>query len=1214
MYRVYPFFALVLWFALVACQLQPTPTPPRPTLTPAASPTSPPLPTPTPTEPPVSIPIVVHLADEINPNEVSQEATLIWYFNQPMNEKSTLTPVRFTPPLAGTFTWSAEGMVLTFTPAGVLPAGKQITATLSRQLTTWDGQQMATTATLEWVLQVKNQPLPLVKIVSRPSSTHRSAPFTVAFNYPLDEVSVLSAVELTPDVEGSWRWEAITKQLTFTPSTVWPSATPFTITFSTPLVNVEGETVGLPAVVTIAPLTALTAVAPQSQTTSMPQAIIVTFDQPLSSLVLTNSLQIDPPLLGTLTVLGNQLVYTITENMPYNTPYVVTLQPTITTAEGKPALPSVYSWSFTTPVFQLETPFGQGEKWQVITAVGPRHFEFVTNRPQVTEVQFKAYQYPIQQFVAQTPFSNTISGYPFYYTLYFFDNTPSQARQYFPTAGLPLAHQWSISTTTTYTKPYQYEVWNEGIQVIEPFTGFPQQTSLPADLPAGVYVLEMSISGVETPPAQLLLFVTNYKVLAKQGIFHLWLWASDSSNQPASALPVQIYNQSGVSFAQGVTDEQGMFEIPVPLTGDEPAYALVGRGEDVVIVPLGYIYERNQVQEDPQGYFVRLLVKLDFNRFQYQPGDAFYYQAWVREEVNGQIQLPPAGLTMTLTDKLDTPRLLNEFGTVTGQVAPTITFEAGYEMLVLGSDGYKDGYDVTFFYLQPPAQPYTLTVTPSQLRPVVGQTITLTFQAFDAAAQPLSQTKVKACLSPTPPEILWDIVYEGTLSDPLAEKSCYEGVTSAAGQWELELPVEANETNFSDEFIHPQLTFSRWLVEASLQLTPTTPITIYSGFSAYNSAEWLSLEPPITVVPVQQPFTPSITLLNLQNEPVPGRVLQASLWQFAGEEATPKLVFEQESVTNSQGQLVMPLTITTAGHYTLTVTGEDSWGNLFTAEQIIFAPGTAAVDTPTFAPLEMTAIKNRYQIGDVVQLFVETAYSGPAVLTLEREQVERAILVELNAPFTILELPLEPADFPNIRVSLTHWATQDTTLRPPHYYSLNNFYPVSTSFYLTVIDPQKLLDVTLTPDKPTYAPGELATITIQVSDQQGQPAAAEVSLTLTDELSYVLYPQFKRSLYNTFYGGRVVSVNTTHTHLFQRLLVTYGRVCCHPYSPDVRYGYPAYFEDNEIWLPNLRTDEKGQITVQVTMPNSTGNWRLTGRAITQTTQVGQTTVAISTQP
>lgn len=1002
--------------------------------------------------------------------------------------------------------------------------------------------------------------------------------------------------------------------------TVTPAASPTFPSFSAlPTATPEPTHPTIPTTVTEANklLTVYPPPTSKLQTTQlqpMPQGIIATFSEPLASDITSPILTIDPPISGTLAIIDNQLFYTFTHFLVYEEEYKVTISSNLKTAAGQPAMPYPKVWVFTTPNFSPEASFGDVAGWQVITAVGPRHFEFVTNRPQVTEVQFKAYQYPIQQFVAQTPFSRTISNYPFYYTLYFFDHTPSQAHQYFPTAGLPLTYQWSISTTTIYTQPYQYEALEPGLTVQEPFTGFPQQTTLPADLPAGVYVLEMSISGVETPPAQLLLFVTNYKVLAKQGIFHLWLWASDSSNQPASALPVQIYNQSGVSFAQGVTDEQGMFEIPVSLTGDEPAYALVGRGEDVVIVPLGYGYERNQVQEDPQGYFVRLLVKLDFNRFQYQPGDAFYYQAWVREEVNGQIQLPPAGLTMTLTDKLDTPRLLNEFGTVTGQVAPTITFEAGYELLVLGSDGYKDGYDVTFFYLQPPAQPYTLTVTPSQLRPVVGQTITLTFQAFGAAAQPLPQTKVKTCLSPTPPEILWDIVYEGTLSDPLAQKSCYEGVTSAAGQWQLELPVLTNETNFQDSFIHPELTFSRWLVEASLQLTQTTPVTTHTGFSAYNSAEWLRLEPQISVVPIQQPFTPSITLLNLHNEPVPGRVLQASLWQFAGEEATPKLVFEQESLTNSQGQLFVPLTITTAGHYTLTVTGEDSWGNRFTAEQTIFTPGKAAVDNHTFAPLQMTAIDTRYHIGDVMQLFVETAYSGPAVLTIEREQVERALLVQLTAPFTILELPLEPADFPNIRVSLTHWATQDTTLRPPQYYSLNNFYPVSTSLYVTVIDPQKLLNVTLTADKPTYAPGEVATIAIQVTDPQGQPAAAEVSLNLTDELSYLLYPQFKRSLYSTFYGGRAISVNTTHTHLFQWLLVTDGYICCHPYSPDVRYGYPAYFEDNEIWLPNLRTDEKGQITVPITMPTTAGNWRLTGRAITQTTQVGESTVALSTQP
>src|SRR5690606_16932908 len=60
-------------------------------------------------------------------------------------------------------------------------------------------------------------------------------------------------------------------------------------------------------------------------------------------------------------------------------------------------------------------------------------------------------------------------------------------------------------------------------------------------------------------------------------------------------------------------------------------------------------------------------------------------------------------------------------------------------------------------------------------------------------------------------------------------------------------------------------------------------------------------------------------------------------------------------------------------------------------------------------------------------------------------------------------------------------------------------------------------------------------------------------------------------------------------------------------------GPRADFPDTAAWFPALHTDFNGEVKVTVTLPDSLTSWRLTAKATTADTQVGEATANVLTQ-
>ncbi|MBX3059536.1 MAG: hypothetical protein KF770_24055, partial [Anaerolineae bacterium] len=223
----------------------------------------------------------------------------------------------------------------------------------------------------------------------------------------------------------------------------------------------------------------------------------------------------------------------------------------------------------------------------------------------------------------------------------------------------------------------------------------------------------------------------------------------------------------------------------------------------------------------------------------------------------------------------------------------------------------------------------------------------------------------------------------------------------------------------------------------------------------------------------------------------------------------------------------------------------------------------------------------------------------------------REQLINLTAPLTLVDLLIEETDVPNIYVAVNVWQPLDTTLQEYTSTSQPDGRLLTTYHNISVPATTKRLNVTITPDRAQYAPREEATFTVRVTNYQDEPVSAEVSLALVDEAIFALSPELSGPMYDAFYYERSRLVNTYNSLRPTRELWGGGMG-----GGGGDGGFPggprADFPDTAAWFPVLYTDFNGEVKVTITLPDNLTTWRLTAKATTADTQVGEAINTITT--
>src|SRR5690606_7218767 len=146
------------------------------------------------------------------------------------------------------------------------------------------------------------------------------------------------------------------------------------------------------------------------------------------------------------------------------------------------------------------------------------------------------------------------------------------------------------------------------------------------------------------------------------------------------------------------------------------------------------------------------------------------------------------------------------------------------------------------------------------------------------------------------------------------------------------------------------------------------------------------------------------------------------------------------------------------------------------------------------------------------------------------------------------------------------------------------------------VDPgEKQLNIALTTTTPVnaagvYEPGQTVEYQVKVTDHNGDPVQAELSLALIDKAVLTLAPEPVGQLIEAFWHARALDVRTASglTLALERI----NRALDEKKGGgggDGAAGLDSVrrnFADTVLWLPELVTDANGEATAEATLPRS----------------------------
>ncbi|MBC7910029.1 MAG: hypothetical protein H7Y30_05985, partial [Pyrinomonadaceae bacterium] len=259
-----------------------------------------------------------------------------------------------------------------------------------------------------------------------------------------------------------------------------------------------------------------------------------------------------------------------------------------------------------------------------------------------------------------------------------------------------------------------------------------------------------------------------------------------------------------------------------------------------------------------------------------------------------------------------------------------------------------------------------------------------------------------------------------------------------------------------------------------------------------------------------------------------------------------------------------------------------------------------------YGSIKLIPDKKSYRPGETAHVLAMLKTDNAHLLvTTELMSVMTARQITAKGRAVIIDVPIEARYAPNVFLSVS-------------YVEKNELYTESQMLVVPARD--RLLDLSIIPDKKEYRPRDTASYTILARNADGTPASgAEVSLGVVDESIYSIRPESAGNIRREFYGRRYHQVETNLSLSF-RFTGFSGNV---PVSIAKRTNKPNYqladfkneaplvdpttrrdFKDTAFWQPDAITGADGKATIKVKMPDNLTTWRATARAVTADTRVG----------
>ena len=777
--------------------------------------------------------------------------------------------------------------------------------------------------------------------------------------------------------------------------------------------------------------------------------------------------------------------------------------------------------------------------------------------------------------------------------------------------------------------------------------------------------------------AQTLVQITDlglvWKCSSEEAVVHVF---SHASGKPVAGAKVRLLDSKSATVAEAVADTQGVAWLPLAAeaasedTRENGSWLIAQSGEDFHVVEFGenrddvslYRFKlhrhRGEVSADERQ------VMLFSDRGVYRPGETVQLKAIVRDRGDEGMEIPsgakavvrcfdPRGQkffekTLALTDTGSLAEAIKLPDGTLGRYTVRVIF-TGEENAASQPDN-DDAAHVLAFQVQE-FQPNAFEVKIDTANAAAsGDKLSLPVAAHYYMGKSLSKAKlhwsVKAHDAGFTPAGFGDYFF---CLGSLTRDDSDEDESLDRGQTEIDLEGDG-ALGERGEFLvaavvasNPKAPQPR-SVNVLAEITDLDQQTVSesASFTRHSSEFYLGLKKfeavlhegdavPVELVAVRadgQPWVPGVTAtvkltrLDWQTNRVEGAGRTGEFRSEAERAVVAKIETRSVPVRKDGTRFVAvsntaPATmrVTEAGEYLVEASAKDSVGREVITSAVIHVSGKEelAWDYKNDFQVKLVPDRDEYLAGQTATLLVKTPISGQAWVTVEREKVLRSYLVRLEGNAPSIRVPIEKGDAPNVFVSVMLLRGTDESTRKVKAPDFRLGY-----CELKVTDPETKLSISVKPYRSEYEPGEEVSVTAEVKDATGAPAAdAEITLYAVDEGVLSLTGYETPNPYAFFNLPRALGISTGLT--LPKLLTE---------DPDAQTfsnkGYLIGDGGDEaggqvrknflacaFWSANLRTDAEGRVTAKFNAPDSLTRYRVIAVAHTTRNRFGSGESAIT---
>ncbi len=792
-------------------------------------------------------------------------------------------------------------------------------------------------------------------------------------------------------------------------------------------------------------------------------------------------------------------------------------------------------------------------------------------------------------------------------------------------------------------------------------------------LPTGVYLL--SVSTPETTQDQLywqnqraLLIVGDTNIVVKEMFGATHVWVTDiASGQPAAGRELVLYNRDGARLGTAVSDNNGFAAFAAPpddylrgmiVVSANPGAVGFGIGAsnwNEGVTPWQFGLSADTSAEPPTFAY------LYTDRPIYRPGDTVYYKGIVRATNYGRYNLPAA---TDLQLRLGPAFYFNEGGLdeqFTATVEPDGTFSGQYTIpddVDLGTyQLFLDNFDYTasrqFSVAEYRKPEFLLNMAADRPERLRGEAAEVTLEASYFFGGPATDLNVNWTIYEDSyrPRIPGPYYYFGDGGDFFYHDGGFfgPGGGSALGNFLL------NGGGTTDENGRLTITLPADLLqdvaEGSRKVTIEATVSDLANFPVATRASVIfhAAETYVGVVPSDYIATAgtaaSVNILTVDwdgaakgSQPVEV-VFYKREWNRIRDEQYGMYYTRWEPVdteidraqvtTDSQGKASASFVPPNGGTYLAVATVSDSSGRTHTSSATLWATDLSFIgwrSDPREKRMDLLPDKEEYAPGETAHVLVQSPFAGPikAWLTIERGTLIEQRVITLQSNSDVLDIPLPPDYAPNVHLSVV--AIKPVTPDTEFPYA-----DMRLGITELVVSPEQLaLNIKLSPRNDIFVPQETAVFDIKVTDYLGRPVQADLSLALVDLAVLTLKEDNAPDIVETFYArqpyrsqvgsGLIISGEGLEVEIPLEggglgggggdfaAEAALGRVAGEEEDTGVRKD----FRDTAYWTAHIETDANGQAVAEIPLPDNLTTWRLSSKAVTSDSLVGQSSADIIT--